>query len=322
MAFALRKLIWLPFFFAPLQIIDLQLDLASDPVGLDADDPSFWQHPRDFQKSLILATNKVSAAEGGALVVLGLDGKIRQRIAGLDRPNNVDVKGDAAAVTERLANQVRIYDVSETGVKERFRFPVFAGETGPRQAPMGIALYRRPRDGALFAIVGRKSGPASGYLWQYRIEGAKATKVREFGNFSGGTSEIEAIAVDDEHGFVYYADEDCCIRKWHADPDHPQAGRELASFGREGFQGNREGIAIRRGPKGGGYVICTDQIPGASRYYVFPRTGDQSAAVALLQGTADSTDGLEVISGPRNLLIAMNSKDHNFLFFRWPAALP
>lgn len=187
---------------------------------------------------------------------------------------------------------------------------------------MGIALYRRPADGAVFAIVGRKSGPAQGYLWQYRIEGSKATKVREFGAFSGGQSEIEAIAVDDENGYVYYADEDCCIRKWQADPDHPQAGREVATFGREGFQGNREGIAIRKTGNGGGYVICTDQIPNASRYYVFRRSGDQTAPVALLRGTADSTDGLESVSGPRNLLIAMNSKDHNFLLFRWPSSLP
>ncbi len=309
-------------FAAPLTTIDLRLERATDAVGQDSDDPAFWRHPKDFSKSLILGTNKAPAAQGGALVVMGLDGKIRQRVAGLDRPNNVDAKGNVAAVTERLATAVRVYDINESGVKERFTFPVFTGESGPRQAPMGIALYRRPKDGALFAIVGRKSGPAQGYLWQYRIEGSKATKVREFGAFSEGQSEIEAIAVDDENGFVYYADEDCCIRKWQADPDHPQAAREVATFGREGFQGNREGIAIRKTAQGGGYVICTDQIPNASRYYVFRRTGDQTAPVTLLQGMADSTDGLEVIAGPRNLLAAMNSKDHNFLLFQWPPSLP
>jgi len=316
-----RFLFCLTLLAAGPRVYDLQVELPSQPVGNDADDPAFWRHPREFDKSLILGTNKVSAAEGGALVVFGLDGKIRQRVSGLDRPNNVDIEGDLAAVTERLASQVRVYDVSEGGVRPRFTFPVFASETGPRKAPMGIALYRRSRDRALFAILSRKSGPAQGYLWQYRIDGNKAVKVREFGNFSQGDSEIEAIAVDDELGFVYYADESCCIRKWHADPDHPQAAREVATFGREGFQGNREGIAIRALPRGGGYVICTDQIPGASRYHVFPRSGDQGAAVALLRGPADSTDGLEVISGAKNLLVAMNSGGRNFLFFRWPADL-
>lgn len=318
----LRLLLCIGLLAATPAPIGLQLERATEAVGRDSDDPAFWRHPKDFEKSLILGTNKASAAEGGALVVMGMDGKIRQRVTGLDRPNNVDANGDVAAVTERLANAVRVFDISEAGVKPRFTFPVFVGETGPRQAPMGIALYRRAKDGALFAIVGRKSGPAQGYLWQYRIEGAKATKVREFGAFSEGQGEIEAIAVDEEEGFVYYADEDCCIRKWHADPDHPQAATEVATFGRQGFQGNREGIAIRKTGKGKGYVICTDQIPNASRYFLFRRTGDQSEPVAVLQGTADSTDGLEAVSGPRSLLIAMNSKDHNFLLFRWPASLP
>ena len=64
---------------------------------------------------------------------------------------------------------------------------------------MGIALYKRPGDGAIFAIVSRKSGPSGSYLWQYRLEvrnGAlTAAKVRQFGRFSGA-KEIEAIAVD------------------------------------------------------------------------------------------------------------------------------
>jgi 3-phytase len=322
MLLALRIFLTVGFAASSFLTVPLVRELNTDPVGQDSDDPAFWQHPRDFNKSLIIGTNKAPAAQGGALVVMGMDGKIRQRIADLDRPNNVDAKAGVAAVTERLASAVRVYDISESGLRPRFTFPVFAGETGPRQAPMGIALYRRPKDGALFAIVGRKSGPAEGYLWQYRIEGSKATKVREFGAFSGGQSEIEAIAVDDENGFVYYADEDCCIRKWRADPDDPNAATEVATFGREGFQGNREGIAIRKTANGGGYVICTDQIPNQSRYYVFRRTGNQSAPVALLQGTADSTDGLEVVSGPRSFLIAMNSKDHNFVLFRWPSSLP
>ena len=68
-------------------------------------------------------------------------------------------------------------------------------------------------------------------------------KVRAFGNFSG-SHEIEAVAVDDELGYIYYADEDSGIRQWRADPDHPEAGREITVFGRDGFVGNREGIAI------------------------------------------------------------------------------
>ena len=70
------------------------------------------------------------------------------------------------------------------------------------------ALYRRPRDGAVFAIVAPKEGPREGYLWQYRLTDAggriAAQFVRRFGTFSAGTvreeNEIEAVAVDDELG--------------------------------------------------------------------------------------------------------------------------
>ena len=45
--------------------------------------------------------------------------------------------------------------------------------------------------------------------------------MRRFGTFSG-LGEIEAVAVDDALGYVYYADEGTGIHKWHADPDAPE----------------------------------------------------------------------------------------------------
>lgn len=198
---------------------------------------------------------------------------------------------------------------------------------------MGIALYRRPRDRAIFAIVGRKAGPRDGYLWQYRLQDdgsgqLKAVKVREFGRFSG-RGEIEAIAVDDELGYVYYADEGDGIHKWHADPDSPEASRELAHFGGQGFAADREGIAIYTHRDGTGYIICTDQLKGASEYRVYRREGkpgrphDHAEVVKIVRGDADSTDGIEVTSAnlgtrfPKGLLVAMNSRGRNFLLFGW-----
>src|SRR5213593_1553812 len=186
-------------------------------------------------------------------------------------------------------------DVSSPG-----GLPVFEGEAGEAGGQMGIALYRRVRDGTVFAIVSRKTGPRVGYLWQYRLEDdgrgrVKATKVREFGVFSGD-GEIEAIAVDDALGYVYYADELDGIHKWRADPDLPDAGRELAHFGREGFLGDREGIGIYVRPDGTGYIICTDQLEGKSRYHVFRREGkpgrphDHSEVVKVISSGADATD--------------------------------
>lgn len=325
--------------------LDIRPVIATAPVAQDPDDPAIWVHPSDPARSLILGTNKVAVPDG-ALVVFGLDGRIRQTLGGLDRPNNVDVeyglmvKGqptDIAVLTERYRQRLRVFRIAPDGsglsdISSGGGLPVFAGQQGEWVEPMGIALYRRPRDGAVFAIVGRKSGPREGYLWQYRLEddGAgrvKATRVREFGRFSG-IGEIEAIAVDDALGYVYYADEGDGIHKWHADPDHLDAGRELAHFGRLGFSADREGIAIYAREDGTGYILCTDQLLRNSAYHIYPREGrpgqpHDHSELKVVRGGADSTDGIEATSaalGPRfpnGLLVAMNSGGRNFLIYRW-----
>jgi 3-phytase len=326
--------------------VDIKPALRTDPVPNDPDDPSIWIHPSDPARSLIIGTNKVKAPDG-ALVVFGLDGKTKQTVSGLDRPNNVDVEYglplesetiDIAVAAERLKGQLRIFRIAPDGsgisdITSAGNTRVFTDRTGEQSAPMGIALYKRPSDSAIFAIVAPKEGPREGYLAQYRLQHdgqgqVKATFIRYFGRFSG-SGEIEAVAVDNELGYVYYADEGDGIHKYHADPAHPQAAVELAHFGQTGFRGDREGIGIYARPDGTGYIICTDQLPGNSEYRVFLREGelgrphDHSRVIKVVRGGADSTDGLEVTSRPigpsfpNGLMIVMNSKDRNFLVFRW-----
>jgi 3-phytase len=328
--------------------VEITAAYGTAPLPDDPDDPAIWIHPTDPARSVIIGTMKV-AAPAGAVIVHGLDGQLRQTIAGIDRPNNVDVEYgfrlggeivDIAIATERLARQLRIFRIDRTDgrLRDLGGIPILQSEQGEAGAPMGIALYRRERDGAVFAIVAPKSGPREGYLWQYRLTDAgtgrpAATFVRRFGRFSGSTireeNEIEAVAVDDVPGYVYYADEADGVHKWHADPDHPDAGRELAHFARNGFRGDREGIAIYALPDGTGYIVCTDQLEGDSEYHVYQREGaagnahDHSREVAVFRGRADATDGLEISSAalgpslPHGVMIAMNSKPMNFLIFRW-----
>jgi hypothetical protein len=142
-------------------------------------------------------------------------------------------------------------------------------------------------------------------------------------------NEIEAVAVDDALGFVYYADEADGFHKWHADPDHPDAGRELAHFARTGFRGDHEGIAIYTSSNGTGYIVCTDQLDTNSEYHVYLREGvagnahDHSREIAVVRGGADATDGLEISSAPlgpglpHGVMVAMNSEPRNFLVFGW-----
>lgn len=327
--------------------VTMRAVFATAPLPQDPDDPAIWINRADPGRSLILGTMKV-AAPAGALVAFGMDGQIRQTIAALDRPNNVDVEYglpmqgrpvDIAVVTERLQRRLRIFAIAPDGggLSDAGSVPVLEGAPGEQGAPMGIALYRRPADGAVFAIVAPKEGPSTNYLWQYRLseQGGRiaGTLVRRFGTFSGSTpvreNEIEAVAVDDALGYVYYADEGGGIHKWHADPDRPGAGAELALFGTSGFRGDREGIGIYTRPDGTGYIICTDQLAGNSEYHVFKREGepgdphDHTARVAILRGGADSTDGIEVTSSslgaalPAGALVVMNSRARNFLVYPW-----
>jgi 3-phytase len=310
--------------------------VITERVKHDSDDPAIWMHPTEPSRSLIIGTDKAS---DGALFVFDLEGRIihDKTVRGLKRPNNVDVeygfvlKGepvDIAVVTERLANKIRIYrlpqmiEIGQGGVE------VFAEQA--QRDPMGIALYKRPRDGSIYAIVGRKSGPTGGgYLWQYRLEddgagGVKATKVREYGLWSGKL-EIEAIAVDDYHGYVYYADEGVGIRKYHADPDAPQVNTELALFGTTGFAEDREGISIYQVDQSTGYILVSDQ--SANRFHIYRREGEsgrphQHQLVKTVTVKANHSDGSEVTSTalnakfPVGLFVAM-SDDATFHLYSW-----
>ena len=184
---------------------------ATEQVPDDPDDPAIWFHPRDPSLNLIIATNKVEQPNG-ALFVFDMNGKVLQKIPGLGRPNNVDIEQgvrlgdrtyDLAITTERQASALQIYSIDSTTrtIAEIANPRVFENEEGDFAAPMGIALYKRT-DGAVFAMVGRKSGPAEGYIWQYRlVPGPSLQLIRKFGKFSGA-GEIEAITVDDELGCV------------------------------------------------------------------------------------------------------------------------
>jgi 3-phytase len=281
------------------------------------DDPAVWVNRKNLRQSLILGTVKMPAPDG-AIAVYRLDGSRLMSVANVDRPNNIDVayglrlgkrRIDIAAATERNKNQVRVFAiVPGQGIKDLAAFPVF-------DAPMGIALYKRKRDQAIFAIVSRKTGPSGSYLWQYHLKddgqgNLTAQKVREFGLYSG-SKEIEAIAVDAELEHIYYSDEGAGIRKYHADPSHPNAAQELALFATEGWKGDREGLAVQRG-----YVIATDQQPGNSEYHIFDRSTLKKLGVFRIG--ADTTDGIE-LSPEVDLFIAMNDNRRNFILASWKA---
>jgi|TARA_B110000495_G_scaffold187177_1_gene186364 myo-inositol-hexaphosphate 3-phosphohydrolase len=307
--------------------------IVTEPTRHDTDDPAIWINEDDPEASLILGTDK---NEDGAIYVYDLNGKIQtdKVVRGLKRPNNIDIEefefGDGseifiAVTTERLTNKLRIFSVPDMLSIDNGGIEVFTGEID--RAPMGISLYKRESDDVIFAIVGRKSGPSDGYLWQYRLDGNPdgtigATMVRSFGTYSG-EKEIEAIAVDDEYGYVYYSDEGVGVRKYHADPD--QTNEELALFATTGIADDHEGISIYKTDMGTGYIILSDQQ--ANKFHFFSREGTKlnphdHQLIKVINAACNFSDGSEVTNAslgslfPKGLFVAM-SDDKTFHFYDW-----
>lgn len=302
----------------------------------DTDDPAIWVHPTDPAQSLVVGTDKKA---DGALLVFGLDGVERKDLSvrGLARPNNVDIaygvmvggeKIDVAVVTERLAHRLRVYRLPDMAPVDGGGIPVFEGERA--RDPMGIALYTRPTDGALFAVVSRSDfgAPTAGYLHQYRLvdDGTGVLRglfTRAFGEWSG-RKEVEAIAVDNELGFIYYSDETYGIRQYAADPLAEDAEDQLAEFGLTGFARDHEGISIYPTGPGTGYILVSDQQ--ANTFRIFTREGTASDPydhqfVTAVTLSTDESDGSDVTAValpgyPGGLFVAM-STDKTFQFYAW-----
>ncbi len=308
--------------------------VVTEQTAVDTDDPAIWINPDDPAASLILGTDK-----GGSIFVFDLDGRIipEKTVGGMGRMNNIDVAYgfqlggetiDIALATDRNEEKIRVFRLPEMTPIDNGGIPTFVGETDDRRA-MGLAVYTRPSDGASFVIVSRKFGVSGAYLWQYLLEDAgdgtvKASKVRAFGEFVGG-KEIEAVAVDNELGFIYYSDEMAGVHKYLADPDAPDANQELAFFATEGFAGDHEGISIYKVDDGTGYILVSDQQ--ANTFRVFKREGEPDdphnhQLIKVVEVSTNESDGSDVTSAvlddrfPSGIFVAM-SDNQTFHYYSW-----
>jgi len=313
-----------------LETVGLAPTYITDSVPHDSDDPAIWVHSSDPAQSLVVGTDK-SAPDGG-LYVFDLQGNMIDSVPDLNRPNNVDIAYgikagdqtyDIAVCSERLNGQLRAFRLPDMEPVDGGGMPIFEGEEN--RAVMGIALYERP-DGAVFAIVSRKTekGPSdSSALWQYQLVGQEegtltAQFVRRFGFFSG-KKEIEAIAVDNTQGYVFYSDEQAGVRQYYADPDRND-DTELAHFATEGFVDDHEGIAIYPTGDSTGYITVSDQ--GGQEFHVFSRKGTHHELLGVVKVEATFSDGSEIVRDslnadfPQGLFVAM-SDDRTFHYYDW-----
>ena len=302
-------------------------DVITEFTLNDTDDPAIWVNPKNPAESIVFGTDKKT---NGAIYAFDLNGKIIQdkTIRDIQRPNNVDIEygfqlndstvTDILVFTEREKQQIRMFSVPDMKPLDGGGFKVFEDEElEENRLPMGVSLYKSPKDATVYAIVGRKTGPAEGYLYQYALNadslGVSSNYVRKFGKFSG-VKEIEAIAVDDENGFVYFSDEGVCIKKYHAEPS--MGNEEISCFGGEYFDEDIEGIAIASYTDGHGYLIVSNQQKG--EFNIFDR--ETNAYINAVNLSTTETDGCEAVTVPLNdtfkngLFVAMND-EKNFYFY-------
>lgn len=297
--------------------------VITETVVHDTDDPAIWINPQDASKSIIIGTDKDT---DGGLYAFDLNGKISHKVLGLKRPNNVDLeygfilngkKTDIAAVTERETNKVKLYSLPE--LKEVGEIAVFEGES--ERGPMGVSLYKNPETGDIFVIAGRKSGPADGYLWQYKLTEKNGyitgEVVRKFGKYSG-LKEVESIAVDDEMGYIYYSDEQFGVHKYYADPE--KGNEELSVFGKGDFKSDVEGISIYPTAEGKGYILVSNQQNDTFNVYL--REDQSKGRIAEIPVSTLESDGSEVTNVnlgpkfPKGVFVAM-SNGRVFHFYDW-----
>lgn len=251
---------------------------------------------------------------------------------GINRPNNVDIayglkinekqQLDIAVCTERNTNKIRVIKLPEMKLIDNGGISVFEGQE--ERSPMGIALYTDATNKNIYAMVGRKSGPSDGYIYQYLLESdinglVSGKLVRKFGKYSG-KKEIESIAVDNELGYVYYSDETVGIRKYYAHPD--SSSTELALFGTGGFKEDHEGISIFKTSNKTGFILVSDQQ--ANQFHVFRREGDANdvhkhTILRTIKTQTNESDGSEILHQKLNrkfkdgLFVAMsNNKTFHF----------
>ena len=302
-------------------------DVITEFTLNDTDDPAIWVNPKNPAESIVFGTDKKT---NGAIYAFDLNGKIIQdkTIRDIQRPNNVDIEygfqlndstvTDILVFTEREKQQIRMFSVPDMKPLDGGGFKVFEDEElEENKLPMGVSLYKSPKDATVYAIVGRKTGPADGYLYQYALNadslGVSSNYVRKFGMFSG-VKEIEAIAVDDDNGFVYFSDEGVCIKKYYAEPS--MGNEEISCFGGEYFDEDIEGIAIASYTDGHGYLIVSNQQKG--EFNIFDR--ETNAYINAVNLSTIETDGCEAVTVPLNdtfkngLFVAMND-EKNFYFY-------
>ena len=286
-----------PFFALLLGWFFISTALWSDAIkpvavtmpGKNVDSPAIWIAPKP-EDSLVLLTEK----GGGSVMVFKADAKATfvRRFGKFKRPNGVailqgvaigSIKKDLAFVTDRGGDVVQVFSIPDFELVGTFAEGV--------DKPMGISLYHRPGDGAVFAYIVRKYGRGDDKVIRFRLgerEG-RITGAREINFGKELLTDQETVMVDADRELVYVADEDRReIKAYDLD------GKLQATFGKPHFSAQVEGIVLTGCGKSG-FIIAVDQ-KRVTELEVFDRATFQH--LGTIKTALRVTDGLAVTEHP------------------------
>ncbi|MBD3386056.1 phytase [candidate division KSB1 bacterium] len=302
-------------------------------VETKADHVALWIHPVDPQKSMLIGTDKGTYPSGG-LYIWNLDGELLQKID-ISHPNAVDVEYglqtvngriDIAVVTMRDHAHIRVYKIDPE--QQTLQELTTDSRISTFEDPYGLTLFKRNRDGEIFALVSSKNEKHIGEIRQYRLfdNGTgtiKGTLVRAFGNHSG---IVEGMIADDEMGYYYAVEDNAGVHKYYADPE--KGDEELAFFAtREEFGLFSESIAIYTCSDTSGYLLITNENDQLIR--MFTREGTASNPhdhrfLGFIAGTknhnGDDIFATQVYLGPRfpnGALLWHDDEEKNIFLYDW-----
>jgi 3-phytase len=289
------------------------LETPPAPSGGDAaDDAAIWVHPTDRSLSVVVGTDKDPSDSGtGGLIVYDLSGAVLSSVTGF-RANNVDLRYnfplgagvvDLIATTDRSNDQIAFYSL-DAGTRTLGAVGTLA--TGFAD-PYGIALYRSPVSGKFYVFASEEAAANRGTIKQWELSGGGGVVTGALvRSWDVGTSSVEGLVADDQHGFLYLGEEDVGIWRYGAEPtagtgtgdrfqvDSTSGGGDLTA--------DVEGLTLFQRRDGGGYLIASSQ--GESEFNLYERTGSNARVGSLriianagagVDGVSD-TDGVEVVS--------------------------
>lgn len=297
-------------------------------VDVDADECAFWIDKDNSSKSLLIGNDKTA---NGALYLWDLNGNLIFKSKSLNQPVGVDVRYDVKLGNKmvdivvcgiRSTNEIKVFKIDKKNKKliditsDKKISSHFMKDT------YGICLYKRKKDGKIFAFVSSKQKENIHQIelkddGNSKIEGVL---VRSFGK-KDQKSFVEGMVADDNLGYVYFSDETSAILKYIADPDKNDDSLILRFATQDGIKGDREGLALYEKTDKTGYLILSSQ--GNSSFKIYQREGNNKFIKSVSLFGIKNTDGIAATSTkiepkyPHGIFACHNARGKNYVLYSW-----